>query len=191
MIYTSLLRSILTLNHQIRGLQLTRTRGRNAHKKRANIRRKSEFAKVLALIFKHLAYFARFFSHTKCWHTTLPTLQNERKTTTKQYTRLHDERCTYSTSSPIVQSLPLRSLTAPTIQIKHRQYTLKRTHYHTRQRLYSTLRILLSAPLQHPWYPTQQHHYSTPYILLSSTIIAPLVSYPARLYSTPRILLDP
>lgn len=61
------------------GLSLTHTRGRNAHKKRANIRRKSEFAKVLALIFKHLAYFALFFSHTKCWHTIRPTLQIERK----------------------------------------------------------------------------------------------------------------
>ena len=61
------------------GLSLTHTRGRNAHKKRANIRRKSEFAKVLALIFKHLAYFALFFSHTKCWHTIRPTLPIERK----------------------------------------------------------------------------------------------------------------
>lgn len=61
------------------GLSLTHTRGRNAHKKRANIRRKSEFAKVLALIFKHLAFIALFFSHTKCWHTIRPTLQIERK----------------------------------------------------------------------------------------------------------------
>lgn len=61
------------------GPSLTHTRGRNAHKKRANIRRKSEFAKVLALIFKHLAFIALFFSHTKCWHTIRPTLQIERK----------------------------------------------------------------------------------------------------------------
>ena len=46
--------------------QYSRTRGRNAHKKRANIRRKSEYTKYFALIFKQLHIFS---SRTKCWHT--------------------------------------------------------------------------------------------------------------------------
>lgn len=65
------------------GLSLTHTRGRNAHKKRANIRRKSEYAKVLALIFKHLAYFA-LFSHTRNvgtpYYQHFKSRENHRKT---------------------------------------------------------------------------------------------------------------
>ena len=40
-----------------RGPSYTRTRGRNAHKKRANIQRKSESTKYFALIFKQLRIF--------------------------------------------------------------------------------------------------------------------------------------
>lgn len=45
------------------GTFLAHTRGRNAHKKRANIRINFEPAKLFALIFRHLAFVAR---HNKC-----------------------------------------------------------------------------------------------------------------------------
>ena len=68
------------------GPSLTHTRGRNAHKKRANIRRKSEFAKVLALIFKHLAFIALFFlTHEMLAHHTTNT-SNREKTIAKHAT---------------------------------------------------------------------------------------------------------
>lgn len=49
--------SFITSN-PFRGISYTRTRGRNAHKKRANIRRKSELTKHFALIFKQLRVFS-------------------------------------------------------------------------------------------------------------------------------------
>ena len=111
------LASFITSN-PFRGISYTRTRGRNAHKKRANIRRKSELTKHFALIFKQLRVFSlthemlaqRLYQHftTKKTRFWPPEVQTTRDVHIAHHPIVEPRATTYTTPNVALPKYPAR-----------------------------------------------------------------------------------